>query len=121
MKKREGQKNFQDPKIARLLTEEDRLLKAVHMRLGFVLHARAETSEGAQTNLSKVEFRELVRGAVTELGDSDVESTLNSVMEATTERLVLVNTPESGEHVRFDIRQLQEFFAAEFIYDTGNR
>jgi hypothetical protein len=29
---------------------------------------------------------------------------------------VLVSTPESGDHVRFDIRQLQEFFAAEFIY-----
>jgi hypothetical protein len=117
MKKREGLKNFQDPKIAKLLREEDRLLKAVHMRLGFVLHARAETSEGAQTKLSKSEFRELVKGAVIDLGDDDVEDTVTSLMDATTERLVLVNTPENGEHVRFDIRQLQEFFAAEFIYD----
>lgn len=117
MKRREGLKNFQDPKISRLLQEEDRLLKAVHMRLGFVLHARAETSEGAQTKLSRAEFEQLVRGAVLDLGDHDTEGTVSSVMDATTERLVLVNTPESGEHVRFDIRQLQEFFAAEFIYD----
>jgi 5S rRNA maturation endonuclease (ribonuclease M5) len=32
----------------------------------------------------------------------------------------LVNTPESGEYVRFDIRPLQEFFAAEHIYRSGD-
>jgi|GEM_PF-1009810 len=116
MKKRESLKNFQDPRIARLLREEDRLLKSVHMRLGFVLHARAERSEGAQTTLSKDDFRHLVRDVVAQLVDSEIEDTVNGVMEATTERLVLVSTPESGNHVRFDIRQLQEFFAAEFLY-----
>ncbi|MBD9356290.1 NACHT domain-containing protein [Methylomonas albis] len=117
MKKRESLKNFQNPRIAKLLREEDRLLKSVHMRLGFVLHARAERSEGAQTTLSKTEFRSLVHDVVTVLDDHDIEQTVADVMEATTERLVLVNTPENGEQVRFDIRQLQEFFAAEFLYD----
>jgi hypothetical protein len=117
MKKRESLKDFQNPKIAKLLREEDRLLRSVHTRLGFVLHARAETSEGAQTTLSRAEFQELVQSVVAELGDDDVAATVTSVMEATTERLVLVSTPESGEHVRFDIRQLQEFFACEFLYD----
>ncbi|WP_116811113.1 NACHT domain-containing protein [Steroidobacter cummioxidans] len=116
MKKRESQKNFQNPVITRLLREEDRLLKAVHMRLGFVLHARAEVSAGAQTTLTREEFRRLVEDVVRELVDDDVARTTAAVLEATTERLVLVNTPESGEHVRFDIRQLQEFFAAEFLY-----
>jgi len=116
MKKRESLKHFPDPRIARLLREEDRLLKSVHMRLGFVLHARAERSEGAQTTLAKEDFRHLVRDVVTQLVDSEIEETVDGVMEATTERLVLVSTPESGSHVRFDIRQLQEFFAAEFLY-----
>lgn len=116
MKKRESLKNFRNARIAELLREEDRLLKAVHTRLGFVLHARAERSEGAQTNLTKEEFRQLVKDVVTQLDDHDIDSTVACVMEATTERLVLVSTPESGEYVRFDIRQLQEFFAAEFIY-----
>jgi len=31
-----------------------------------------------------------------------------------------VSTPEQGSHVRFDIRPLQEFFAAEFIYESVN-
>lgn len=116
MKKRESQKNFPNQRIAKLLREEDRLLKSVHMRLGFVLHARAERSEGAQTTLNKEEFRLLVRDVVKELVDQDIDETVSCVMEATTERLVLVSTPESGDHVRFDIRQLQEFFAAEFLY-----
>lgn len=116
MKKRESLKNFQNPRIAKLLREEDRLLKSVHMRLGFVLHARAERSEGAQTTLSKDEFKSLVHDVVTELDSHDIDATVADVMEATTERLVLVSTPENGEQVRFDIRQLQEFFAAEFLY-----
>jgi hypothetical protein len=116
MKKRESLKNFPNPIIARLLREDDRLLKSVHMRLGFILHARAERSAGAQTTLSKGEFKNLVEDVVKELEDDGIYETVAAVMEATTERLVLVNTPENGEQVRFDIRQLQEFFAAEFIY-----
>lgn len=117
MKRRESLKGFKNPKIAELLQGEDRLLKAVHMRLGFVLHARAERSSGAQTVLSKAEFRDLVRYVVIDLGSDNVEETVDVLMEATTERLVLVSTPDNGDQVRFDIRQLQEFFAAEFLYD----
>lgn len=126
MKKRESLKDFKNPRIAKLL-QDDLLLKSVHMRLGFVLHARAERSEGAQTALSKDEFRSLVHDVVTELDDHEVEQTVADVMEAVTERLVLVSTPENGEQIRFDIRQLQEFFAAEFLYagidsaELGNR
>lgn len=120
MKKRESLKDFKTPRIAKLLREEDKLLKSVHTRLGFVLHARAERSEGAQTALSKDEFRILVKDVVTELYDHDIEQTVADVMEAITERLVLVSTPENGEQVRFDIRQLQEFFAAEFLYAGVN-
>lgn len=118
MKKRESLKNVHNPRISRLLREEDRLLRAVHTRLGFVLHARAERSEGAQTTLSKEEFRSLVTQVVEKLSEEDTNNTVDVVMEAMTERLVLVSTPENGAQVRFDIRQLQEFFAAEFLYDA---
>lgn len=118
MKKRESLKNVHNPRISRLLREEDRLLRAVHTRLGFVLHARAERSDGAQTTLTKEEFRSLVTQVVKNQSEDDTHNTVNVVMEAMTERLVLVSTPENGAHVRFDIRQLQEFFAAEFLYDS---
>ncbi|MDP9691362.1 UNVERIFIED_ORG: hypothetical protein J2W82_005053 [Pseudomonas mohnii] len=116
MKKRESQKNFQDARVAKLLREGDTLLKAIHSRLGISLHALAENSKGAETKLEKEEFSELSYLTVNMLMDENVEETVSALMEATTERLVFVNTPESSTSVRFDIRQLQEFFAGEFIY-----
>ena len=116
MKKRESQKNFQDQRIAKLLREGDTLLKAIHTRLGIVLHALAEISKGAETTLDKATFEVLARKTTAMLIDESVEEVVEALMEATIERLVFVNTPESSSTVRFDIRQLQEFFAGEFIY-----
>lgn len=115
MKKRESQKNFKDPRINTLL-REDKLLKAIHARLGIALHAKAEVSIGAEATLEKKEFEKLSRETVTMLSEANIEETLSALMEATTERLVFVNTPDNSDYVRFDIRQLQEFFAGEFIY-----
>jgi hypothetical protein len=118
IKKREANKNFPDRRLAKLLREDEQLLKTVHTRLGFLLHSRAETSDGAQTHLSRAEFRRLVGEAVTQLVDHDVDATVETLMSATVNRLVLVSTPDDGDHVRFDIRPLQEFFAAEFLYEA---
>ena len=116
MKKRESQKNFQDARISKLLREDDTLLKAIHTRLGVVLHVLSEESGGAETTLDKEEFRALAHKTTSVLIDENVEDVVDALMEATTERLVFVNTPESSSTVRFDVRQLQEFFAGEFIY-----
>lgn len=120
IKKREGNKNHADPKINKLLQEGDKLIKTLHNRLGFELHSRAEKSEGAQTSLSKIELKELVEETVKTLQTDDVPGTVDTLMEATTDRLVLVSTPDDGSAVRFDIRPLQEFFAAEYIYETAD-
>lgn len=121
IKKREANRNLPDPKIAGLLREKDELIKSLHNRLGFELHYRAEKSSGAQTSISREELRKIIMEVVTNLQDDDVDSTVALLAEATTERLVLVNTPESGETVRFDIRPLQEFFAAEYIYESAGK
>lgn len=118
IKKREANKSLRDPSLAKLLREDERLLKAVHNRLGFILHARAETSQGAQTHLDRAQFEDLVHTTVSQMVERDVDKTVHAVMQATTDRLVLVSTPDDGDHVRFDIRPLQEFFAAEFLYDS---
>lgn len=120
IKKREGNKNHVDVKINKILQEGDKLIKTLHNRLGFDLHARAERSAGAQTSLSKKELLKIVEETVKSLQDNDVEDTVSTLMEATTDRLVLVSTPDSGSAVRFDIRPLQEFFAAEYIYETAD-
>ena len=116
MKKREAQKNFQDQRINKLLREGDALLKAIHTRLGVALHAQAESSKGAEATLDKAEFNSLCKNTVNLLMETNIDSTVAAVREATTERLVFVNTPDNSNSVRFDIRQLQEFFAGEFIY-----
>jgi len=115
IRKREANHDLLDPALTNLLREKTHLLKSVHNRLGFALHARAERALNAQTQMPKQEFRELVTTAVRAMGED--EKLVDVVMSATTERLVLVNTPDSGDHVRFDVRQLQEFFAGEFLYE----
>jgi hypothetical protein len=118
IKKREANRTLPDKKLAELLREGDKLLKALHNRLGFELHRRAETSQGAQTSLERHELNTIIRETVSQLQDSEVDRTVTTLMEATTERLILVNTPETGAAVRFDIRPLQEFFAAEYLYES---
>jgi hypothetical protein len=118
IKRREANRDLPDARLARLLREEDQLLKTVHNRLGFVLHARAETSEGAQTSLLRHEFLIILRKVVQDMKDGQIDETVQVLNEATATRLVLVNTPDDGNSLRFDIRPLQEFFAAEFLHDT---
>ena len=120
IKKREANRKLADPQVAKLLLQSDKLIKLLHNRLGFELHYRAEKSSGAQTSISRSKLKEIISEIVHRLQDDDIEETVSILAEATTERLVLVNTPESGEAVRFDIRPLQEFFAAEYIYESAN-
>lgn len=120
IRRREANRNLPDKAIAALIRDQQRLLKAIHNRLGFVLHARAEKSIGAQTSLNKIEFRMLAETTVKLMMTKDVAATVDALVVAARDRLVLVNTPDDGQHVRFDVRQLQEFFAAEFLYESVN-
>jgi hypothetical protein len=117
IKKREANRNLPDKRISTLLRAGDKLIKSLHNRLGFELQARAEISAGAQTSIERNDLSKIIRETVSDLQSTNVEGAIETLLEATTVRLVLVNTPESGSHVRFDIRPLQEFFAAEFIYE----
>jgi hypothetical protein len=118
IRKREANKKSPEGRLALLLREGDKLLKSLHNRLGFELHCRAETSEGSQTSITRSELEAIVREMVSELQETNVNETVDTLMKATTHRLVLVSTPDSGMAVRFDIRPLQEFFAAEFLYES---
>jgi hypothetical protein len=113
---REANKELPDPELSRILREERELLRAIHNYTGFALHARGETAAGAYANLSRQEFLLGVAQVVRDRKEIVVDEIVRTLAKATTERLLLITTPESGEFVRFDIRQLQEFFAAEFLY-----
>jgi hypothetical protein len=118
IKKREADRDLPNARLATLLRGGDKLLKSLHNRIGFELHAHAETSKRDQTFLSRDEFDDLVEEIVKDLQDDEVEETVATLREATTERLVLISTPESGNQIRFEITPLQEFFAAEFMYQS---
>ncbi|MFY2558514.1 NACHT domain-containing protein [Corallococcus terminator] len=114
---REANRHLPERQLASLLRDDAPLLKTIHNRLGFLLHAQAETAGGAYASLPRSGFRELVKSTVASKKDGDTDRTVETTMKAATERLVLISTPDDGQKVRFDIRQLQEFFAAEFLYD----
>ena len=118
IRRREANRNLPDAELARLLREDLKLLKTLHNRLGLALHADAETSKGAETSLEPAAFRELAHRTVSEMIEKGIEQKVEVLARATTERLVLINTPVSGSALRFDIRQLQEFFAGECLYDS---
>lgn len=118
IKSREANRDLPDIRLARLLREENKLLKAIHNRIGFALHAAAERSQGAQTSLSRQQFRDIAETVVDVMKSEEKPEFVSVLEEATETRLVLVNTPDDGESLRYDIRQLQEFFAAEYFYDT---
>lgn len=116
IRKREINRHLPERAIADLLSREDVLLRTVHNRMGLLLHARAEQSEGAGTSVNRAEFEAMVARTVGELRDVEPERIANDVSRATRDRLVLLSTPEDGRLIRFDIRQLQEFFAGEQMY-----
>jgi hypothetical protein len=118
IRRREANRDLPDARLARLLGGEEKLLKTLHNRVGFRLQADAETSQGAETSLTREEFRTLASKTVSQMIEDNVEQKVEILDKATIERLVLINTPEHGGKLRFDIRQLQEFFAAECLYDS---
>ncbi|WP_437599574.1 hypothetical protein WMF28_42815 [Sorangium sp. So ce590] len=118
IREREANRDLPDPRLRALLQGDPRIIDGVHQRLGFLLHAKAETAAGAEASLSKSEFRKLVRNVVQHFGTpGDLDHMVDVVLLAATDRLVLINTPDNGSHVRFDVRAIQEFFAAEFMYE----
>lgn len=120
IRRREANRNLPDLQLARLLREDEKLLKALHNRVGFRLQADAETSEGGETSLDKESFKRLAARTVVEMEEGEFKQKVEILDKATTERLVLISTPENGSRLRFDIRQLQEFFAAECLYESIN-
>jgi hypothetical protein len=117
IRRREARNKIGDKALLKLLQEETVLIKRLHDSLGFLLHARAESAAGSITSVSQSDFRTLAEKLASEASEGDAGNTVATLMRATTDRLVLVNTPISGEQLRFDVRQLQEFFAAEFLYE----
>ena len=115
IREREAARDLPDPSLRELFQGDTTLIDTVHQRLGFALHTRAEKA------WARGEFELNFVGRCKQyfgdyISSEQCEQVDSAALRATTERLVLINTPDQGDRVRFDIRAIQEFFAAESLY-----
>ncbi len=120
IREREANRDLPNRELNRVLSSEVELIAELHGLLGFVLHCRAERSAGAAAAVTRDEFASLARHAVRRLKGEDAGQLANVLLKAAEERLVLISTPDSRDEIRFDIRQFQEFFAAEWLCSQMN-
>lgn len=98
-------------------------IDALHTRAGLVLQARAEHEGDAESMLTEDDLREESFNLLTEEGFDDDEADERSrrMVQLAERRLVLlVPRPDGG--VGFEVRTLQEYFAARAllsVYETG--
>ena len=102
--------------VRNLLTRYEPLIQALHEHAGFDLQVRSETAEHATAVLDESELRDIARRVLdaaefkADTGDTGV---LESIIEAATQRLVLLGPRDGG--FGFDVRSLQELMAAQHI------
>lgn len=93
----------------------------VHHRAGWLLQTRNAAAGGTDARLTHAEFEELVDERLSNVGHDDLQSRKALVSEirlAATDRLVfLVGNTE--KEIGFEVRSLQEFMAAEHVFDGG--
>jgi hypothetical protein len=116
---RESAKNTN---LASLLTQQKALIVYVHEAAGRALQIQSEHSGDARAVLSMTELRGLVESRLEGLGhDAGLarERIADQVMQATTERLVLL-VPVEDDSVAFEIRSLQELMAARALVSASD-
>jgi hypothetical protein len=104
--------------INEVLRDHRDLIKSIHDDVGLLLQIEAEQSGQTSARLSTARVRAIILGRLTQTGfpgRSGVELA-DKILEAAANRLVfLVGVQE--DKIGFEIRSLQEFFAAEGIMD----
>jgi hypothetical protein len=116
---RESAKNTN---LAALLSQQKPLIVYVHEAAGRALQIQSEHSGDARAMLSLTELRDLVERRLEYLGHETGlarERIADQVMQATTERLVLLVPVEDGK-VAFEIRSLQELMAARALVSASD-
>lgn len=114
---RESAKNTN---LAPLLAQQRSVIVDLHEAAGMALQAQSELSLDARATLSVPELRALLNQRLLDLGHEAGSSTdriADRIMQATTERLVLL-VPAEHNTVSFEIRSLQELMAARALVST---
>ncbi|WP_157544365.1 MULTISPECIES: NACHT domain-containing protein [Microbacterium] len=103
--------------LAPFLTEHRPAITDLHESVGLSLQIHAETSTDARSILTKAELRQLAVQRLVQVGHQlgpEVDRIADRIVQATTERLVLL-VPAEDDGVSFEIRSLQELMAARAL------
>lgn len=103
--------------LAPLLSQQRALIFDLHEGAGLALQQQSELSGDARAVLSTSELRLILEARLSELGHepgSGRNRIADQVMQATTERLVLL-VPAEDDSVAFEVRSLQELMAARAL------
>jgi TorA maturation chaperone TorD len=110
--RREKQKN-----IAQILNDNQDYIDSIHNKLGFGLQVLSESPDNPSATISLGEFKKFVKEYLEQdiggLSCEEVENICQQVIEASTERLVFIEEIQEDK-VGFNIRSVQEFFAANY-------
>lgn len=108
--------------LAQLLASQNHAIVYLHETVGRVLHITAETSGGEKSVMPRTQMREILDARLIELEhDTDHLRTRigDQIMQATTERLVLL-VPAEDDGFAFEVRSLQELMAARSLVKTND-
>lgn len=103
--------------LAPLLAAQRRAITDLHEAVGLALQIQSETSSDARALLPKPELRRIAMERLIEVGHQhgpEVERIAEQIVQATTERLVLL-VPGEDDSISFEIRSLQELMAARAL------
>ena len=103
--------------LAPFLAEHRHAITDLHEAVGLSLQVHAETSTDARAILTKSELRQLAVQRLVQVGHRpgpEVDRIADRIIQATTERLVLL-VPAEDDGVSFEIRSLQELMAARAL------
>lgn len=114
--KREKERNTPFSKILR---DYEADVHWIHHRAGWILQQRNAESGSTAARLSHLEFDALVKQRLINRGHIDNQELsllISQMREAATDRLVLL-VGNTAHEIGFEIRSLQEFMAAEHVFD----
>ncbi|MFC6706296.1 NACHT domain-containing protein [Flexivirga alba] len=103
--------------LSALLRTRRDVITTLHERVGLVLQASSETTQGSRALLPRAALVDLAQDRLREVGVDDVrevQRVAQQIEQVATQRLVLLRADES-ETVGFDVRSLQEMMAARAL------
>jgi hypothetical protein len=107
--------------VGRLLQEQRSHINALHDRVGLLLQVDSEKDGGADASVPQSQLKELTVKRLLAEGHlpTNAEALGDEIVNAVTSRLVLI-VPKALDDVAFEIRSIQEFFAARAMVSGGD-